>query len=67
MIRWDHGLVDETAGIDEGDVIYLLQHLLLPEDYGVWQRVDYDNSGTFDESDVIYLLQHLLLPEACPL
>ena len=61
------GDLDGNEGVDEDDVIYLLQHLLMPEDYGVGQSVDYDNSGTFDESDVIYLLQHLLLPEAFPL
>lgn len=53
--------------VDEDDVIYLLQHLLMPADFAVEQPVDYDKSGTVDEDDVIYLLQYLLMPETFPL
>ena len=48
-------------------MIYLLQHLLMGNDFPVDQPVDYDKSGTVDEDDVIYLLQHLLMGEDFPL
>ena len=61
------GDLDGNGIVDEDDVIYLLQHLLMPEDFVVEQPVDYDKSGSIDEDDVIYLLQHLLMPEDFPL
>ena len=61
------GDLDGTEAVDEDDVIYLLQHLLMPGDFEVNQSVDYDKSGAVDEDDVIYLLQHLLMPEDFPL
>ena len=61
------GDLDGSKGVDEDDVIYLLQHLLMPEDFAVAQSVDYDKNNTVDEDDVIYLLQHLLMPEDFPL
>ena len=53
--------------MDEDDVIYLLQHVLMPDDFPVAQPVDYDHNNVIDEDDVIYLLQHLLMPEDFPL
>jgi len=61
------GNLDGNGVIDEDDVIYLLQHVLMSADFPVEQDVDYDNSGTVDEDDVIYLLQHVLMPEDFPL
>ena len=61
------GELDGVEGVNEDDVIYLLQHLLMPGDFPVSQMVDYDRSGSVDEDDVIYLLQHLLMPEDFPL
>ena len=61
------GDLDGNNEVDEDDVIYLLQHLLMPEDFAVDQNVDYDKSGFIDEDDVIYLLQHILMPESFPL
>ena len=61
------GDLDNNDMIDEDDVIYLLQHLLMPGDFEVDQSVDYDKNGSIDEDDVIYLLQHLLMPEDFPL
>jgi len=62
-----NGDLDGNEAVDEDDVIYLLQHLLMPNDFAVTQSVDYDGSGTVDEDDVIYLLQHLLMPDDFPL
>jgi len=61
------GDLDGVNGIDEDDVIYLLQHLLMSDDFPVDQNVDYDKNGIVDEDDVIYLLQHLLMPDDFPL
>ena len=61
------GDLDGNDAVDEDDVIYLLQYLLMPEDFPVSQSVDYDLNGYIDEDDVIYLLQHLLMPEDFPL
>ena len=61
------GDLDGSCELDEDDVIYLLQHVLMPEDFPVDQSVDYDKNDTVDEDDVIYLLQHLLMPEDFPL
>ena len=61
------GDLDHTGAVDEDDVIYLLQHLLMPEDFKVDQPVDYDKNSVIDEDDVIYLLQHLLMPGDFPL
>ena len=61
------GDLDGSCEVNEDDVIYLLQHVLMPEDFPVDQSVDYDKNDTVDEDDVIYLLQHLLMPEDFPL
>lgn len=61
------GDLDGNMVVDENDVIYLLQYLLMPEDFTVGQTVDYDKNGVVNEDDVIYLLQHLLMPEEFPL
>ena len=67
LVQYTPGDLDDVEGVDEGDVIYLLQHLLMPENFAVEQNVDFDKSGSVDEYDVIYLLQHLLMPEVFPL
>ena len=61
------GDLDENQAVDEDDAIYLLQHLLMPDDFPVYQAVDYDQNDVIDEDDVIYLLQHLLMPDDFPL
>ena len=61
------GDLDGVDGVNEDDVIYLLQHLLMPEKFPVNQVVDYDQNNILNEDDVIYLLQHLLMPEEFPL
>jgi len=66
-VTYTPGDLDGNETVDEDDVIYLLQHLLMPGDFAVDQPVDYDKSGTIDEDDVIYLLQHLLMPGDFPL
>lgn len=53
--------------VDEDDAIYLLQHILMPDDFKVEQNVDLDRNGRIDEDDAIYLLQYVLMPENFPL
>lgn len=61
------GDVNDSNDVNENDAIYLLQHILFPDDFVLNQSADYDKNGTVDEYDVIYLLQHVLMPENFPL
>ena len=67
VVGYVPGDLDGSLTVNEDDVIYLLQYLLMPEDFPVNQPVDYDKNNVIDEDDVIYLLQHLLMPEDFPL
>lgn len=53
--------------VEEGDAVYLLQHVLMPGDFPVNQTVDLDKNSRVDENDAIYLLQYILMPEYFPL
>ena len=66
-VAYTPGDLDGAEGVNEDDVIYLLQYLLMPGDFAVDQSVDYDKNDTVDEDYVIYLLQHLLMPGEFPL
>ena len=61
------GDLDKDGSVDEDDALYLLLHVLLPEDFKVDQPVDYDGSGQANEDDAIYLLQYVLMPEIFPI
>ena len=61
------GDLDGVEGVNEDDVIYLLQHILMPEQFPVLQSADFDYSGGINEDDAIYLLQHVLMPDLFPL
>ena len=61
------GDLNEDGFVNEDDAIYLLRHVLMPENYAVNQPVDYDNSNSVDEDDAIYLLRHVLMPEQFPI
>ena len=61
------GDLDENGKVDEDDAIYLLQAVLMPEEFLLNQAGDFDGSGQLDENDAIYLLQHVLMPEEFPL
>jgi len=53
--------------VTEDDVVYLLQYVLMSDDFPVGQSVDMDKNGQIDEMDAIYLLHHILMPEHFPL
>lgn len=61
------GDLDGNETVDDEDVIYLLWHTLMPNDYPVNQNVDYDGNSNVDDEDVIYLLWHTLMPDDYPL
>ena len=61
------GDLDGNDIVDDEDVIYLLWHTLMPDDYAVNQDVDFDGNGVVDDEDVIYLLWHTLMPDDYPL
>ena len=64
VIRGD---LDNNGIVDDEDVIYLLWHTLMSDDYPVNQPVDFDHNGSVDDEDVIYLLWHTLMPKDYPL
>lgn len=61
------GDLDGVEGVNEGDAIYLLKYILIPDQFRIVQPADFDKSGNVDEEDVIYLLQHVLMPNQFPL
>lgn len=61
------GDMDGNGLVNEADAIYLLQYVLLPEDFKLNQSGEFDGSNTTDEIDAIYLLQSVLMPESFPL
>ncbi|MBQ7309599.1 MAG: leucine-rich repeat protein [Clostridia bacterium] len=72
------GLAVSAADVTPGDVngngvkgpddaLYLLRHILLPQNYPVNQPADMDGDGVIGPSDALYLLRHVLLPETYPL
>ncbi len=63
----EYGDLDGVGGKELGDAIYLLYHLNFPENYPIYQSVDYDKNGTVDLDDAIYMLYHLNFPDKYPL
>ena len=61
------GDLDGNGTVNEDDAIYLLQHVLMPNMFPLYQDADYDSNGTINEDDAIYLLQHVLMPHMFPL
>lgn len=61
------GDLDASGKLNEDDAIYLLQHVLMPDQFPIGQTADYDRSGKLSEDDAIYLLQHVLMPDVFPL
>ena len=61
------GDLDGNGSVDDEDVIYLLWHTLMSDEYPVDQDVDYDRNNSVDDEDVIYLLWHTLMPGDYPL
>ncbi len=66
-LSYPTGDVDRNRAVDEDDVIYLLRHLVFPENYPCYVNADFNKDGKVDEDDVIYLLRHLVFPEEYPL
>ena len=61
------GDLDGNGSVDDEDVIYLLWHTLMADEYPVNQPVDFDGNNSVDDEDVIYLLWHTLMPTEYPL
>jgi hypothetical protein len=62
-----YGSVDGDNDVDVDDAIYLLQHVLMPNQFPVDMYPDFNKDGAVDVDDAIYLLQHVLMPNQFPL
>lgn len=61
------GDLDGNGMVNEDDAIYLLQSVLMPDVFKLYQPVDYDGDSTVNEDDAVFLLQHVLMPGFFPL
>ncbi|MBR5031880.1 MAG: bacterial Ig-like domain-containing protein, partial [Clostridia bacterium] len=61
------GDMDSDGNVDSDDAIYLLRHVLYPNDYVIDQNADIDGDGDVDSDDAIYLLRHVLYPNDYPI
>ena len=59
--------LDGSGTLDKDDAIYLLRHVVYPEQYPVSAKCDVDGNGVVDKDDAIYLLRHVVYPELYPL
>lgn len=57
------GDLDENRIVNSDDAIYLLYHTLMPNQYPVYQDVDFDGNGIINSNDAIHLLYQILAPE----
>ena len=66
----DHIITGDMNGdalVDEADAVYLLRHVLMPEEYPLSADGNVDGSGTIDVDDVTYLLKHIKSPGEYPI
>ncbi|MBO4501858.1 MAG: dockerin type I repeat-containing protein [Clostridia bacterium] len=62
-----YGDYNGSENVTSEDAIYLLRHVLFPDDYPIDTFADFDGSGSVDSNDAIYLLRHVLFPGDYPL
>ena len=53
--------------VTSSDAIFVLRHVLFPEDYRWNELIDFTNDGVTTSDDAIYLLRHVLFPNDYPL
>ena len=66
----DSLLVGDFTGdekVNNEDVVYLLWHIMFPENYLVESHADFTGDNKVNNEDVIYLLWHIMFPESYPL
>ncbi|MBQ7778871.1 MAG: leucine-rich repeat domain-containing protein [Clostridia bacterium] len=61
------GDTDGDGDVDVADAVYLLRHVLKPQDYPVTAESDMDGDEDTDVADAVYLLRHTLMPSKYPL
>jgi len=63
VINAIYGDYDGNGILTSDDAIYLLYHILMPEQCPIYQNPDYDGNGVVNSDDAIQLLYNIMLPE----
>ena len=66
-LKYAFGDIDRNGVVNDDDVIFLLYHIVYPEQYQIYCAPDFDHNGSVNDDDVIYLLYHLVYPDQYPL
>ena len=66
VLATSHGDFTDDGKIGSQDAIYLLRHVLNPQDYGVDQSADINGDGKVNTKDALHLLRHALNPQGYP-
>ena len=61
------GDIDDDGVVTDDDALYLLMHILFPDDYPSNTNCDFDGDGSVTDNDALYLLLHVFFPEDYPL
>lgn len=67
VISYIPGDLDGNRKVNRDDVIALLLHVSMPEEFPIHIPADFTGNGKVDREDVIALLLHVSMPEAFPL
>ena len=62
-----HGDFNNDGKIGSQDALYLLRHVLNPDEYAVDQSADVNGDGKVNSKDALHLLRHSLNPSGYPL
>ena len=62
-----HGDFNGDGKISSQDAVWMLRHVLEPQDGAADQASDFNGDGRVDTQDALYLLRYALRPEAYPL
>jgi hypothetical protein len=67
QVRHDLGDIDLDGDVDVDDVIRLLLHVTMPDEFSIQTQADFNGDSAVDVKDVIRLLLHVTMPDEFPL